>query len=203
MTLAGRRGTVWASLIALGLLGGACAPQEPTAALEAPAKLQPGPGQTYLSLGSSLLAANEPALAIQAFNASMTAEGLSPEAMTGAGMAAQRQGLLTAARRYLERARDLAPQSAIAHKNLGVVLYQLEEYHDARAAFRAALELSGGESRSARAYLGQTEAALAARAPEPEEDAGETWRVVRLGTDRVRLTEAAPEPGSEAEAEAD
>lgn len=211
MTPAARRGPFCASLIALGLLvfglfTGACTTtaQPPHAALEPAPEVRPGGEQSYLALGTRLLATNEPALAMRAFTASMSAEGMTAEAMTGAGIAARRQGLVTEARRYFERARDLAPDSAIVHNNLGVVLLELEDYHGARAAFRAALDLAGGESPLARENLERTEAAIAGLAPDLAADPAATWEVVRLGTDRFRITPAkAPQPEPEDAAEAD
>lgn len=179
----------WAGLTAVTLVAGACSAQDPTAALEAPPQVRSGPDQTYLSLGRQLLATNEPALAMKAFNASMSADGITAEAMTGAGIAAQRQGLLNAARRYFERARDLSPRLPVVHNNLGVVLFDLKEYHAARAAFETALELSGGEDESVRENLERTEAEIALRGFESAGEQPGTPRVVRLGTDRFLITE--------------
>ena len=202
MTPAGVRKLQWTSLLVLGLLGFACTPKDPTATLEPSPEVRPAANQTYLSLGKQFLASNEPSLAMKAFAASMSAEGPSAEAVTGAGIAAEQQGLLTEARRYFERAREIAPNSAVVYNNLGVVLYKLEDYHGARSAFRAALELSGGESGSARDNLEQTEAVIARLALDPAADAAATWEVVRLGTDRFRLVEATkPESGGETEAD--
>lgn len=202
MTPKGGRGLHRTSLIALGLLATGCAPQDSTAALEPPPAVRPDGGQSYLALGKRFLASNQPALAMKAFAASMSAEGRSAAAVTGAGIAAERQGMLTEARRHFERARELAPESAVVHNNLGVVLYKLGDYHGARSAFRAALERSGGESRPARENLEQTEAAIARLELDPVANPAETWEVVRLGSDRFRLVEATPpEPDGEAEAD--
>ena len=191
-----RRARRWAGLLAVTLLAGACGAEKDVSEREPTPKPRPEPGQSYLSLGKSLLAMNEPALAMRAFTASMSTEGVTPEAMTGAGIAARRQGLLTAARRYLEEARSLAPRSPAVHNNLGVVLLELKEYHAARAAFRTAVELSGDENEAARENLARAEAAISGQAP-PTDDAGRP-RVVRLGTDRFQIVEAAA-PETEAE----
>ncbi|MFQ5565831.1 MAG: hypothetical protein ACE5EU_05655, partial [Paracoccaceae bacterium] len=122
-----------AVLIASVFLAGACTqPDDATGG----ATVSEAPVRSYLSLGKRMLAAREPDLAMKAFLTSMSVEGVSAEAMTGAGIAAQRQGLLTSARRYFEQARTLAPDSIVAHNNLGVVLYMLKEYYPARNAFR-------------------------------------------------------------------
>ncbi len=190
-----------AGLVVVSLLAAACMPQTGPMDLEPAPQLQPGPGETYLSLGKSMLATNEPALAMRAFTASMSTEGMTAEAVTGAGIAARRQGLVTAARRYFEKARELAPRSATVHNNLGVVLFELEEYHAARSAFRTAMELSGEGDQAARENLLRAEAALARGRGEAAEYPG-TPRIVRLGTDRFRITEGTV-PETEAEAEAD
>lgn len=191
-----RRACQWAGLLAVTLLAGACGAQEDVFERGPTPQVRPEPAQSYLSLGKSLLATNEPALAMRAFTASMSTEGVTPEAMTGAGIAARRQGLLTAARRYLEEARSLAPRSPAVHNNLGVVLLELKEYHAARAAFRTAVELSAEENDAALENLARAEAAISRQAP-PTDEAG-TPRVVRLGTDRFQIVEAGV-PETEAE----
>lgn len=198
----GRRGRIVASVMASALALGGCAMPAADARFEPPPERRPAPGDSYLALGTRLLAVNEPAMAMKAFAASLSAEGVSAEAMTGAGMAAERQGLLTTARRYFEHARDLAPGSATAHNNLGVVLFRLREYDAAAAAFRSALALSDGGSEAARRNLERTEAVLAGLG---EEEGGEesaiSQRVVRLGTSAFLLTEAPPaETGTAPEA---
>ena len=150
-------------------------------------------GQTssYLSLGKRMLAAREPDLAMKAFLTSMSTDGISAEAMTGAGIAAQQQGLLTSARRYFERARRLAPDSVIAHNNLGVVLYKLKEYYPARNAFRRAYALSNGKSEMAERNLNRAEATIARMEKIPKTDPAISHDVIRLGTSEFRLIETA------------
>ena len=137
-----------------------------------------------------MLAAREPDLAMKAFLTSMNAEGISAEAMTGAGIAAQQQGLLTSARRYFEHALELAPDSVIAHNNLGVVLYKLKEYYPARDAFRRAYALSGGRSEMAGRNLNRAEATIARMEKVTKTDPAISHEVVRLGTSEFRLMEA-------------
>ena len=189
MTRPGRRPlTALLTLAGLGL--SACAATGPAAELEAPARIQPAPGERHLALGTRLLSANEPALAMRAFNASIALEGVSAEALTGAGIAAQRQGMLGTAREYLERARDLAPNSAIAQSNLGMVLLALGDHHGARTALRAAVGLSeDGGGAVLRRQLERAELAVAAMNASTRGDPAATQRVVRLGSDWFRLTE--------------
>ena len=190
----GRRGFLSAVLIASGLLAGACTRPESMAegAIAGATVREATAGQTnsYLSLGKRMLAAREPALAMKAFLTSMSAEGISAEAMTGAGIAAQQQGLLTSARRYFEQARELTPNSVIAHNNLGVVLYKLKEYYPARNAFRRAYALSNGKSEMAERNLNRAEATIARMEKVPKTDPAISHDVIRLGTSEFRLIEA-------------
>ena len=190
MTRGRRRGLLTGLLVTAALFSGACATPGPEAALEPGPRIEPGPRQSYLALGARLLAANEPELALRAFTTSLSVEGLSAEALTGAGIAAQRQGMLGAARRHLEHARTLAPRSVAAHQNLGMVLLMLKDYHGARTAFRSALILSGDEANeTARQNLERAEIAIAAIEAGRHPDPAATQRVVRLGTDAFRIAE--------------
>ncbi len=202
MTCTRQRRRVLAGTVVLALLVAGCADHQQALRMSpaGPARVQPAPGQSYLALGRQLLAGGEPALALEAFTASLSLEGLSAEAMTGAGIAAQQQGLLRSARRYFERARDLRPDSVIAHNNLGVVLFMLEEYYGARDEFRAAWRLSGEQSEMARRNLDRAEEAIALIEAGEKLDPAYTYRVVRLGSDQFRLVKKPPAedpPGEE------
>jgi Tfp pilus assembly protein PilF len=168
--------------------------------LAAPAVVQPRHSETYLSLGNRLLAAHEPDLAIKAFFKSMNNDGISAEALTGAGIAYQQQGLLTSARRSLEQASLLAPNSVMVHNNLGVVLFQQTEYYLARDEFRSAFALSNGTSEMAERNLNRVEAKIAEIEMSPETDQAITYEVIRLGSGEYRLKELAS-PESDAMAE--
>lgn len=196
MTAVRRRRLLTATLTLSALVCAACTTPGAETALTPTPQVRPAQSESYLTLGNRLLAAREPALAMQAFTASMSVEGISAEALTGAGIAAQQQGMLGAARRYFEHGRDLAPESPIAHSNLGVVLFRLKEYDDARSAFRIALALSGGDSEAVRRNFERAESALAALGEGHESDPALAQRVVRLGTDEFRLT-ALPETEQE------
>lgn len=184
MTWMRRRGLPTGLLMLAGLAMSACAASDPATKSGSEA------GQRYLALGRELLAANEPALAMRAFTTSLGVEGISAPALTGAGIAAQRQGLLGAARDYFERARDVAPRSVVTHSNLGSVLLALKDYHGARAEFRSALMLSGDADQPAlERQLARAELAIAERESTDRMDPAATQRVVRLGSDSFRLTE--------------
>ncbi len=190
----GRRGFLPAVLIVSGLLAGACTrPEGMAEGATAGAAVREAPaGQTnsYLSLGKRMLAAREPDLAMKAFLTSLRVDGIAAEAMTGAGIAAQQQGLLTSARRYFEQARELNPNSVIAHNNLGVVLYKLKEYYPARNAFRRAYALSSGKSEMAERNLNRAEATIAQMEEAAKTDPAISHDVIRLGTSEFRLIEA-------------
>jgi Flp pilus assembly protein TadD len=183
MMPARRRGLLLAVLTATVLFCGACT--EPTihttseisgsgisgpevagtevAGPEMTRSAQPDPQQSksYLSQGNRFLASREPDLAMKAFLGSMSVDGISAEAMTGAGIAAQQLGLLKAARRYLTQASELDPGSVAAHNNLGVVLYKMKEYYTARNEFRSAFAISSGKSEMAALNLNRAEATIA------------------------------------------
>ena len=188
-------------LLALALLlaAGACEflPPGPLDGLEAPAPL-PQPETTWLDLGRRLLGADQPAEAGQAFLRSLREEGVTAAALTGAGVAAERQGMLAEARRRFEAARLRAPGSATAHLNLGAVLFRMGELHAARRAFQAALALSHGTDAYAARNLAMSEAAIAraesaARGSPAAEDA---LRIERIGPARFRLIEASDTRGN-------
>jgi tetratricopeptide (TPR) repeat protein len=180
--------TMIAALAALGCAG--CAGTAQKVAFDPPAQVRPAPNQTYLELGNRLLGENEPALAMQAFLTSVSVEGMSPQALTGAGVAARQQGLLYTAKRYLEQARDMAPDSAIAQNNLGVVLFLLRDYAGAHTAFRAALKLADEQHNAAiKRNLERAEAALDKLDQQGQVEPVATQQVVRLGSDLYRITD--------------
>ena len=152
-----------------------------------PVAVKPPPG-TYIQVGKNLLAANEPELAFDAFINAMRVDGVTAEALTGAGIASQKQGLLTTARRYFLRAIELDPGSITAHNNLGVVQFSLKEYYPARDAFRAAYALSSGRSEIAEGNLNRAEAVVAEIEAAGQEDPEISHRVVRLGTSVFQIT---------------
>jgi len=181
-----------AAVVALAFLASGCAqPEGGLADLEPPPVVEPAPTQTYLGLGSRLIAAREPELALKAFQTSLAVEGISAQAMTGAGIASQQQGLLHEARRYLEQASLLAPESPTAHSNLGVVLLQLKEYHAARDEFRSAFALSSGADELAAHNLNRTQEIIEAIEQNPGTDPTISHDVVALGGGQFKLVEAA------------
>ena len=190
-----------ASMVAgLALLGtSACQldAQNPLAQLTPPRELPPPDLRgTYLNLGRSLLASNQPDLAHDAFIRSIRVEGLTAAALTGAGLASERQGLLREAKRYFLRAKTLSPESVLAHNNLGVVLYRLGEYHEAKQAFRAAFALSSGTNSVAQHNLGLADFAIAREEGRTLELAENPVAIRRLGSGVYTLSDK-PAEGEE------
>ena len=173
--------TALPGLLVLGLALAGCAQQHPTAELP-PATPLPEQAEDWFDLGTRLLAAGEPAQAEDAFIRSLRVEGMTAAALTGAGVAAQRQGLLTEAKRYFERAKELEPTSIAAHNNLGAALFGLGELQAARHAFRIAFALSSGASQQAAQNLEMTELAIA----RAEAAAAITEQPVALHTQNVQ-----------------
>ena len=181
-------------MLAVALLGG-CATERVTL----PPPEQPSardlarPGEGWLTVGKRLLAAGEHDLAMEAFERSLVLDGPSAEAMTGAGLAAEGQGLLTMAARYFEKARKLAPESVAVHNNLGVVLFRLDEPYRARQAFQAAFALSDGTSPMALQNLRLSEQVIAEReARLTVIDSAMNFRVDRRGSSEFKLSALKP-----------
>lgn len=156
-----------------------------------PAQQLPDIRGTYLDLGRSLLASNQPDLAHDAFIRSIRVEGLTAAALTGAGLASERQGLLHDAKRYFLRAKTMEPASVLANNNLGVVLYRLEEYNAAKQAFQAAFALSSGTNKVAQHNLGLTEFAIARELDRGLALAENPTTVQRLGSGVYTLSQPA------------
>lgn len=177
-----------AILVCLAALAG-CETKGPLAGAETPGALTVDQGQTWYGLGVRLLATREPAQAERAFNRSLAVEGMNARTLTGLGMATAQQGLLTRARAHLEAARDLAPEDIAVHNNLGVVLYDLGEYHAARQAFQTAFLISSGSSEVVAQNLAKAEQAIL-RTTEPEQpDPAISHRLQRMGDSEYRLLE--------------
>lgn len=147
----------------------------------------PAPQTTYLDLGRALLQQKRVDLARDAFIRSLRTEGVTPEALTGAGIAAERQGLLGEARNFFEQARQRAPDSIMAHNNLGAVHYRLGEFHAAKRAFQAAFALSSGKNDIAAKNLGLAELAIEREAEENPALARNPILLQRLGTGAYKL----------------
>ncbi len=174
-------------LVLAGLAGCKLIPDpDPLSKLEAPPRL-PAPSTSYLDLGRQYLRAGQIDQAKNAFIRSMRVEGLTAAALTGAGLAAERQGLLTEARRFFERAKSRAPSSVLAHNNLGAVLYRMGEYHAAKQAFQAAFALSSGTNRVATHNLALSELAIKQRLRENQPELPNPLPLQREGSGEYRI----------------
>lgn len=172
---------------ALALLGGCSSlPSNPLVVFE-PAPALPQSESTFLNMGRHLLRSNQPQLAKAAFIRSVRVEGVSAEALTGAGLASEREGLMRDALRYFQRAAKVAPNSVLAHNNLGAALYRLGRHHEAKQAFLAAFALSSGKNRIAERNLGVTELAIAREEDTAASLAPNPMPVQRLGTGEYTL----------------
>ena len=189
MTRAVGRGLLAALLLAA--VAGCQAPLDPVEQLPGAEPLPDASG-SWMQLGRSLLAAGQPEQAEAAFIRSLRVEGMSAAALTGAGVAAQRQGLLTEAKRYFERAKEIDPESVAVHNNLGAAFYGLGELQSARQSFRIAFALSSGASQEAGRNLQMAELAIERAEAENPPLAENPIAVQRMGSGVYRLT-ASPE----------
>jgi len=176
-------GLLLAACVATGKPAVSSVAAEPTATAVTAAS-----SRRYLRLGAAHLAGGEPRLAYDAFMTSIRVEGLTAEALVGAGIASEKQGMLTAARRHFEQAIEIEPESIAAHNNLGVALFLLKEYYPARDAFRVAFALSSGRNGIAERNLNRAEAVVAQIEKPEKPDPAISHRVVRLGTSEFRIT---------------
>ncbi|MEO1721415.1 MAG: hypothetical protein AAFR84_03310 [Pseudomonadota bacterium] len=160
--------------------------------------LERADGLTWLATGKTLLARRKPAEAEVAFRRSLALEGVSLEALTGAGIAAKAQGHFKAARIMLLRARSLSPNDVDVNNALGLVLMGLNDYPGAYEAFRTAFIVSSGTSEVAAANLEDARirtAYAATVAPSPDSEAI-AFDLSRTGQSEFLLHE----PGTAAEA---
>lgn len=150
------------ALVCFALLAAACQtmPQSPgsqpgLATANANTSVSP------LTVGVRLLSANQPEMALDAFNRSVTEEGVSADALTGIGASYLRLGQRSQALQFLEAATALDPNSALARNNLGVALYDEGDYVRALTEFNRAYALTDGLDASIATNVGIAEAALA------------------------------------------
>lgn len=167
----------------------------PLTKLQAPPDIQ-APRTSYLDLGRQYLRAGDIDRAKKAFIRSMRTEGITAAALTGAGIVSERQGLLTEARRYFERAKFKAPSSVVAHNNLGAVLYRMGEYHAAKQAFQAAFALSSGSNRVATHNLALSELAIRKARDDNPPEIPNPLPLVREGSGEYRLLDPKQEESS-------
>lgn len=197
------RSTRMAGAVAGVLCLGACnttleqslAQLEPATSLPA----EPSGASTYLNMGRTLLSSGQHVQARAAFIRSLRTEGVTAAALSGAGIASERQGLLHDAKRFFVRARTLQPESILANNNLGVVQYRLGEYHAARRTFQAAFALSSGTNTVAEINLGLSEQAIERQSENALAEAANPVPIQRLGTSEYTLLAPSGKPTKPAE----
>lgn len=123
--------------------------------------------------------AGEHELALEKFTEAATPHGLNAEVLSGMGSANLKLGRLNQAEVYLRRAVEINPDSASSWNNLGVVLINQREFHEARNAFKVAFGLVDGDSELIRDNLILAERLIAESAIEIPEEAD--FRLVRQG----------------------
>lgn len=185
----GGRGAT-AALAALCLSAGCTPPAPPpgtpiTEGPPAPFFAPPLPEVSRTEVGYRLLAAGENELALRTFAEALARDPVSPEILVGLGSASQRLGRLNQARRYLERAVEIAPGNVLAWNNLGVVRYGLAEYPASAEAFRTAFALDGARSDAIRQNLALAE--QAATAPVDADRIAAEFQMVPAGGGRYLL----------------
>ncbi len=124
------------------------------------------------------------------FIASINQGGVTAEALTGIGLAEEGLGHLKDAERFMRLALRLAPDSIMAHNNLGVVLFRGEKYHEAQQAFQAAFAISSGENSIAEHNLRLANLAVA-EIDANEAGAVEAYRLSRIGSSEYLLQSTA------------
>ena len=98
---------------------------------------------------------------------------------------------------FLRSAIDLKPNFAIAHNNLGVVLYELGDIGGAIGEFEAAYALTGGADRDIATNLGIAELSNARQTETIVENDNIAFDVIQFGHGVYRLeprTNAAEDP---------
>ncbi|MEM7236245.1 MAG: tetratricopeptide repeat protein [Pseudomonadota bacterium] len=117
------------------------------------------------------------------FISSINQGGMNAAALTGIGLAEEGFGHLNEAERFFRLALKLAPDSIMAHNNLGVVLFRNEKYHEAQQAFQSAFAISSGRSSIAQHNLRLANLAVA------EIDANEAGVVEAFNLQRIGTSE--------------
>lgn len=106
-----------------------------------------------ITVGHRLMAADEFELALTAYKRAASETGVTAEVLSGMGSANFRLGRLQQARVLLEKAIAQYSKSASAWNNFGVVLINLDQYQQARQAFRVAFGVNDGDSELIRQNL--------------------------------------------------
>lgn len=134
-----------------------------------------------LLVGDRLMAAGEYELALRAYSRAATEQGFNADTLSAIGSANLRLGRLNQAEKWMRRAVDEAPDSAVAWNNLGVILMEQGKYAEASEVFRRAFATDSGKSDQIRDNLRTALAKLGNTAYGDEND-NSNVQLVRRGT---------------------
>jgi tetratricopeptide (TPR) repeat protein len=121
--------------------------------LSAPLGTPLGVSVDGLTVGHRLMAANEYELALDAYTRSISEFGVTSEVLTSIASANMKLGRLGQARQIFYAAVKKDDRNVSAWNNLGVTLIGLQEYAEAREAFKVAFGLDAGKSSEIRDNL--------------------------------------------------
>ncbi len=121
--------------------------------LSAPLGTPLGVSVDGLTVGHRLMAANEFELALAAYTRAISEFGVTSEVLTSIASANMKLGRLGQARQIFYAAVEKDDRNVAAWNNLGVTLIGLQEYPEAREAFKVAFSLDAGKSSEIRENL--------------------------------------------------
>ena len=133
-----------------------------------------------LLVGHRLLEANQPELALEAFQRAAYDQGLTAETLSGMGSANLALGRLNQAEDLLRRAVKLDAENPFVWNNLGVVLIERGKVAEASEIFRKAYALDNGQSDSIRDNLRLALAKLDNSLYDADEE--QDYKLMRQGT---------------------
>lgn len=175
---------VWALIVSTALLLAGCTPYpDPFAELSVLDRNVGPDAEASIERGRAALRFKDFSQAKKEFISSINQGGVSAAALTGIGLAEEGVGHLNEAQRFFRMALRLAPDSIMAHNNLGVVLFRSEKYHEAQQAFQSAFAISSGRSSIAQHNLRLANLAVA------EIDANEAGVVEAHNLQRIGTSE--------------
>lgn len=119
----------------------------------APVGIGSGQAVDGLTVGHRMMEGGQYEPALAAYTRAMGEQGLTPDVLTGIASAQMKLGRLNQARHTFYVAIEKDERNVPAWNNLGVTLIGLQEYAEAREAFKVAYGLDAGNSPEIRANL--------------------------------------------------
>lgn len=138
-----------------------------------------------LTVGHTLMEADEYELALKAYTRAAVDLGLNADVLSAMGSANLKLGRLNQAEKILKHAIEKDGKFVPAINNLGVVLFERREYAQAREQFRVAYALDSGNSDDIRDNLRRSDALMQNIGVVLPEDT--SFRLVRRGNGRYLL----------------